>query len=284
MLKIANPAESPDVIDFQTRALLHVASRDPGLPVPRVRTTTAEEPFRIVEGPDGRRHVVRMLTFLPGRVFAEVPHASRPLRDLGATVARLGHALRGFFHPAADHELLWDMKQAAKLREHVRHIEDARRRSLADGFLEDFESRLLPVLPGLRAQVIHNDVSCHNTLVDPNEDRIAGVIDFGDLVHAPLVCDVAVTVSEVILGAPDPVAAALEVVAGYDDVEPLREEERTLLFELVAVRLAMAVAISAWRVERHPENRDYITGDDGPVGVALERLAGLEDGMRRGLG
>jgi Ser/Thr protein kinase RdoA (MazF antagonist) len=224
-----------------------------------------------------------MLTFLRGRVLAELPHASRPLRDLGATVARLGHALRDFFHPAADHELLWDMKQAAQLREHVRHIEDTRRRSLADGFLEHFESRLLPVLPGLRAQVIHNDVSLQNTLVDPNEDRIAGVIDFGDLVHAPLVCDVAVTVSEVILGASDPVAAALEVVAGYNDVEPLREEERTLLFELVTARLAMVVVISAWRVERHPENRDYISGDDGLVWVAFERLAGLGDGMRRDL-
>ena len=33
---------------------------------------------------------------------------------------------------------------------------------------------------------------------------------------------------------------------------------------------------------RRPENREYITGDDGPVWAALERLAGLEDSMRRG--
>ena len=53
--------------------------------------------------------------------------------------------------------------------------------------------------------MIHNDVTCDNTLIVPGADGIA-IIDFGDLVHAPLISDVAVTVSEVILAAPDPIA------------------------------------------------------------------------------
>ena len=34
VLKVSNPAESRPVIDFQTRALLHIAQVDPELPVP----------------------------------------------------------------------------------------------------------------------------------------------------------------------------------------------------------------------------------------------------------
>lgn len=38
VLKLANPAEDPAVLDFQNRALQHVAERDPGLCVPRLQT------------------------------------------------------------------------------------------------------------------------------------------------------------------------------------------------------------------------------------------------------
>ncbi len=279
VLKIANPAEDPAVLDFQTRALQHLASCDPSLPVPRVVTTSTGESAGNVDGLDGRRHVVRLLTFLPGTTLGTLPHASRPLRDLGATLARLGHALRGFFHPAAGHELLWDLKHAARLRERVAHIEDGERRALVDRTLEVFETQVLPALPRLRAQVIHNDVTCDNTLIVPGADGIA-IIDFGDLVHAPLISDVAVTVSEVILAAPDPIAAALEVVAGYQDVEPLRGEELALLFDLVATRLAVSRAISAWRVQQHPENRDYIVGDDRLAWRMLERFGASQQEMR----
>ena len=36
VLKIANPAEQPEVLAFQTAALRHVEKTAPGLPVPRV--------------------------------------------------------------------------------------------------------------------------------------------------------------------------------------------------------------------------------------------------------
>ena len=36
LLKISHPNEDPAVVDLQTRALLHVAARDPDLPVPHV--------------------------------------------------------------------------------------------------------------------------------------------------------------------------------------------------------------------------------------------------------
>ncbi len=279
VLKFANPAEDPAVIDFQNRALRYVAERDPGLPVPRLIPTLAGESSAIVDAPDGRRHLARLLSFLPGRTLADVPLSPALLRSVGTTLARLGHALRGFFHPAAGHELLWDLSHAARLREHVGQIQDVPRRRLADRCLERFETRVRPALPGLRAQVIHNDMSCHNTLVDAEAGCVAGIIDFGDLVHAPLVNDLAVTVTEVMLAAPDPVGAAAAVTSAFDRSEPLRDEERSLLFDLVAARLAMGVIISAWRVGQHPENREYIEGDDEALWRVIERLDELEPAL-----
>ena len=55
-----------------------------------------------------------------------------------------------------------------------------------------------------------------NTLVDGN--RVAGVVDFGDLIHAPLICDLAVPIAELTREHPHPIAAAAEITAGYHAV------------------------------------------------------------------
>jgi Ser/Thr protein kinase RdoA (MazF antagonist) len=95
-----------------------------------------------------------------------------------------------------------------------------------------------------------------NTIVEG--DCVVGVIDFGDLIYAPLVCDLAVPISELIVGVDDPFGVAMEIAAGYCAVEPLTAEEIAVIFDLVATRTAMTIAIAAWRVGDHPENHAYI--------------------------
>jgi len=256
VLKIANPAEDPAVLDFQTQALLHIARVNPELPVPHLMNTAEGASSGIVEDADGRRFITRLLSYLPGGLLDEARPSRALLRDVGASAAKLGQALRGYFHPAARHDLLWDLTQAPSLRERTRYIEDPDTRGRVEGVLDRLAEQVLPALEGMRAQVIHNDVSCNNTLVDG--DRVVGVIDFGDLIHAPLVCDLAVPISELIVGVDDPFDVAMEIAAGYCAVEPLTAEEIAVVFDLVTARTAMAIAIAAWRVGDHPENYDYI--------------------------
>jgi len=284
VLKLANPAEDPATLDFQIRALLHLERTTPDLPVPRVFAARSGAFCAELRAPDERRHGVRLFSFLAGKPLAESPRDAGICADLGAFLARLGQGLRGFFHPAARGDLLWDLSQAARMRERLGHLEDADTHGLARRWLEHFEQRVAPRLPGLRAQVIHNDASGSNVLVDPRGERVVGLIDFGDLVHAPLLQEVAVAVSEVMLFAPDPVAAAAELVAGYEAVEPLRDEERSLLVDLVATRLAVAIAIAAWRGARFPENYAYIAGDAQALKAALARVDANEAALRAALG
>lgn len=109
VLKIANADEDPDVVDLQVQALLHVEKVDPNVPVPRVVRPKAEQPSTRVEGPRGAQHIARVLTYLPGTDLGKMPLTPELLRNLGSAVAQLDKALRGFCHPAARHELLWDL-------------------------------------------------------------------------------------------------------------------------------------------------------------------------------
>ena len=256
VLKIANPAESPTLLEMQTQALLHIAQVDPGVGIPRVKATPGGRLFHDFDGPDGRRFTIRLLSYLPGQLLGDATLHPALLRDVGTITARLARALRGFFHPAARHELIWDLTQASALRTKTHYIEEPGRRHLIEEVFDQFDTQVLPKLKLLRAQVIHNDVSGLNTLVEGN--RVTGVIDFGDLIHAPLVCDLAVPVAELTRDHPDPITAAAEITAGYHAVTPLEDDELRLIYDITYTRCAMEVVIANWRARNHPENFDYI--------------------------
>ena len=282
VLKIANPAEDPAILDMQTQALLHIARVDPELAIPRVKTTPDGALFHQIDGSDGRRFIARVLSFLPGQLLDHASPHPALARDVGTTTARLGRALRGFFHPAARHELLWDLTQAPELRTRTHHIGEPGQRRIVEKVLDHFEAEVLPKLRKLRAQIIHNDISCLNTLVDG--DRVTGVIDFGDLIHAPLIADIAVPICELIVQSTDPIATAAEITAGYHAVTALDDDELGLVFDLVSTRCAMYVAIGNWRVGDHPENRDYIISGVQEYATLLEEMQGWEsDRMYAGL-
>jgi len=249
VLKFANSDEDPGVLDMQHQALAHVEDRDPELPVPRVIRTKDGALSDIVDDADGKAHIVRVLSYMPGTDIKNVELTPKVLRALGATTARLGKALRSFFHPSADHVLLWDLKRLPEMRHNTSAIEDAGQRAKIEDVVDDFTANILPRLKNLRWQIIHNDVNSSNILVtDDDPEKIAGIIDYGDMVHAPLIFDVAIAAASVADHTDDPIAAICDVARGFDDVVPLEAEEVDLIYDLTVARTALEILISSWRL------------------------------------
>jgi 4-aminobutyrate aminotransferase-like enzyme/Ser/Thr protein kinase RdoA (MazF antagonist) len=263
LFKISNPADGSSIVDMQTAALHHIERVDPGLPVMRALAGAAGEPWVDFPGPDGRACLARLFTFLPGRVMPTSALTTQAIWSFGQMTARLGRALRGFFHPAADYEILWDITQALKVRPLLTHLSDGVRKAQVERVLDRFEVRVAPVLPGLRAQVIHGDMSLDNVLFG-DDLRVSGIVDFGDMTHAALVCDLAVAVADVLHGRDDAIEAADAMIGGYVSVTPLEDEEAGLLADLVSARLATEVAVTAWRSGLYPGNAAYsVSGEPG---------------------
>jgi len=283
VLKIHNPADGAEVVDMQTRAMIHIAQTDPELPVQRIQPTIDGEPSAEVEGPGEQTYIVRLLSYLEGRASVEPSELSLPaLYDYGVVAARMGRALRGFFHPAADHVILWDIKHAAELRPRVPDIPDPERRGRAERTLDRFAELILPQIPSLRAQVLHDDLTLDNVLLD-RAGRVTGILDFGDMAHTALVCDLAVVLGSLLREREGFFEAAGAAIRGYTSVIPFEPQEAGLLAELVAARAAATLAISAWRVAKYPENSAYITGwDAGSDGIlkVIDEL-GIEEVGRR---
>lgn len=264
MLKVSHPAETPMVADFQTQALLHIAATDPGLSVQRIVPTLEGKPSFIGTPSDGLPRVVRLFTYLPGMPMPDAPRTTAQRQNLARMLARLGNALRGFEHPAGALHLPWDIQRADSVQGLLVHIADAERRAMAQRALDNFTLHARPVLPTLRRQAIHNDLNIYNVLVDAQDtDRIAAIIDFGDMVHAPLIDDLAVAAAyqmgnATVNASDDPLAEVIPFVAAYHAVSPLLPAEIDVLFTLMTARLVMVVAISGWRAARYPENAAYL--------------------------
>jgi len=274
MLKVSHPAESALVADFQTQALRHLAATDPGLPVQRIVPTLAGTPSFVADPGDGLPRVVRLFSYLPGLPMPDAPRSTAQRVNLARTLARLDRALQGFDHPAGALDLPWDVQRADSVCGLLVHIADPSRRALAEHALARFERLAKPVLPTLRTQPIHNDFNIYNVLVDPADtDRIAGVLDFGDMVRAPLIDDLAVAASYQLGADGDPLDHIVPFVAAYHAVLPLQPVEVDLLYTLMTARLTMVVAISGWRAARYPENAAYVLRNN-PLSWA--RLVGCE--------
>lgn len=276
VLKVSNPAEPALVTNLQTRALLHIAAVDPDLPVQRVVPNRNGSHEETIPGPGGQGMILRLFTYLPGLPLHKAARSAVQRRALGTALARLGLALRGLFHPAAGHELLWDIKHAARMRGLLPHIEEPARRALVERILDNFDRHVAPVLPKLRAQIVHADFNPHNVLVaEDDHARVAGILDLGDMVHTPLINDLAIAASYQLAQLGDPLSEAGDLIAAYHAVTPLEEIEVDLLYDLIGARLATTAAITSWRAARYPENRDYILRNAPRAWAGLQAFAAL---------
>jgi hydroxylysine kinase len=259
MFKLSHPDEDPLVADFQTQALLHIARTDPGLPVQRLLPDLHGAASVQIKDAEGRTRVARLFSYLEGRPMPQAPRSAAQRSSVARMLARLDRALAGLSHPAGARELPWDIQRAERVRPLLVHVADPARRALAEAALDRFEQRAKPQLTALRRQPIHNDFNLYNLLVDPDEPaRVTGILDFGDMVHAPLVDDLAVAASYHIDEQGDALATIARFAADYHAVSPLTDAETFVLLDLVRARLAMVVAISGWRAARQPDNAAYL--------------------------
>lgn len=289
-ISVITPQEAERVCvsgaSFQVAVLFHLAAAAPGLPVQRVIPALDGRPEVPVAG-DGRRRLVRMTSWLDGELLSRADSSAALRRDIGATLARLSVALRGFSHPGALRTHRWDLQHLDRLRGPLADLpgdgvlpevaarldagllsRDSGVRAWLEDYLDHFESALRPRLADVPVQVIHTDFHGENLLCDGA--RITGILDFGDALTGPVAMDVAVAACYQLGSSPgrqgsdgrdvpgSVLGPALDVIAGYHGVDPLDSADLELVAGLLVGRLAARIILSQWHAMRAPSNRGYL--------------------------
>jgi 4-aminobutyrate aminotransferase-like enzyme/Ser/Thr protein kinase RdoA (MazF antagonist) len=270
VLKVLDVVSDPGSAECLVAVLDHLTEQDPTLPVPRLIPTLRGEAIgRFTR--ERMEYAVCMVSFLPGRLLTGSAPTPELLQGVGSTLARLDLALRGFFHPSLSRRLAWDVRNLPELAACARYIESTALREAIAAVTEALRA-CLPRLRGLRSQAIHGDCHAANLVVDESGRSIRGILDFGDMIHAPLIFEPAVAMSELLTEAVAPLPAAAAVLQGYARNVPLQADEVELLYDIVAARHAATVLVHAWRRRHDAEGARVVDAASANAERSLHHL------------
>lgn len=279
VLKITNDREPPPALDLQVQTLRHLARHADDIPVPRVHPALDGAALLTVTSPRQRtHHMIWMVTFLSGSLLSSIDqHPPEILTTLGSFLGKLDRTLSRFSHAAMHRFMPWDLKQTGLLQANIDFIEDADRRKLAAHSMDRFSKVVLPQGSALRSSVIHNDANDNNILITSEDRRfeVAGLIDFGDMVHTYTICELAIAIAYVIMGKSNALETAGYVLNGYHHAYPVTQAETDLLFDLICTRLCMSVCMSARERRKDPDN-EYLAVSELPAWTALDILSNID--------
>lgn len=258
VLKIFAPGTPMAEAEMLCAVLGHLERCAPELPVPRLaRSVDGADVVRLPPA-QGRERLAVLYSFLPGRPLMDAARSIGQARACGGLLARLGLALHDFAHPAMHRALIWDLRRLPDLLPIAAQLREVPFAGFVLPFLERFTCEVLPALDRLPRQFVHNDLNARNVIVaSDNQDRIAGIIDFGDAVHTARICDVAVGVIGQ-LAAPHSADAMMQAfVESYHQQAPLSDQERALLPWLVAGRVVQNITMIAHYREGSEESGHF---------------------------
>lgn len=255
VLKIANAAEDASTTERQVAVLNHLEISGCPVSTPRVVRSNDGASLETVEF-DEVQYRCRLVTFLDGAVQSSRPDTEAFAVSLGEATAHLLGALADFHSDVADQPLLWDLQHASQLRPLLDHILDDALRNACRDVLDDFDEFAQPILATLPRQAIHGDLNSDNVLAGEC-DQVAGVIDFGDMVRAPRVCELAITAAYQRGSRQDPLQFVCAYLRGFARHQSLTPTEAELIFDLVRARLTASISILHWRQAERGADDEY---------------------------
>lgn len=219
------------------------------------------EPIQFTDGSfvkileiDGNETICRMLSFLDGEFLGDIKHTKSLFQSFGIFLAQMDINLKNFNnYTIMARQWGWNIQYLNLNKKYINDIPNAKDRNTIKYFFKQFEENIIPLLPDLRKQIIHNDVNEWNVLV--KNGKVSGIIDFGDLAYSPLINELAVAITYACYNKENPLECASIILKSYHSKLPLEEKEIKVIYYLIAARLLISVCNSAHSRKINPDNK-----------------------------
>jgi 4-aminobutyrate aminotransferase-like enzyme/Ser/Thr protein kinase RdoA (MazF antagonist) len=260
VLKLINPAEENIFVEAQNDVLVYLAGKVSLCP--RIVTDRHGHYLSILKTGEGMEYRARMLTWFDGEAFGSMKlHPGGLLGDIGKKLGSIDSALAGYDHPGFKREFIWDLSAFERIvATHRSLVSDSAAGSFIDKTMEEYHNVVKPKSAGLRRSVIHNDANDYNIIISPGDGRegkqpgMAGLIDFGDMVHSYTVANAAVAMAYIMLGKKEPLRDAATFLSAYHKSFALTESEVEVIFTMARMRLVLSVCIGALQQGERPSD------------------------------
>ncbi|XP_055609728.1 hydroxylysine kinase [Uranotaenia lowii] len=263
VLKIANSLDSQDesFFDGQTQIMLHLNSRKIRCPVPKQNIFAK---YHSLETLGEGKHIVRLLEFVPGKVFHGVPHPDRLFYEAGMYIARIDAALKSITcEHVRNRQSIWMLDNFMQLKNFVYVIKDEQHKDIIEQVMQAYEKRVLPNLDQFEKGLIYGDFNEHNIIVSRKEDNskeyeINGIIDFGDVCYSRFVFELAIAMTYMMLESGDLDTGGL-VMAGYEMLRMIPDHEKQILRIAISARLCQSLVMGLYTSSLDTDNQYILT-------------------------
>ena len=171
--------------------------------------------------------------------------------------------LKDFQHPAIDERVMeiWDMQHFTNIKDYIPHIQDEKKREIADTVMAMFEANVLPAMQSWKKGVIHGDANGLNIILEKVGEghKIVGLIDFGDCVRSYYLFELGITLAYAMIEKENPVEFVAPMLRGYLDAFPLCKDELGCLYYAVLARLCQSAVMGEYQFTLEPWNTYLLT-------------------------
>jgi ethanolamine-phosphate phospho-lyase len=212
----------------------------------------------------------RVMPFIEGENLNATNASDAILIQIASQAALMLQALQTIKSPIIKaHEHDWNLRDALQVAPKATFIKPLADKKIVDHFFAHFKNDIAPLFASLRQSVLHSDLNEANIILQNNQ--LKGFIDFGDISYAPVVCELAILLTYIMLLFPEQeFTKAAIIVKQFTKHFALTQEELQILPALIATRLCVSVCKSAEAKAKNIDT-DYILISEQPAWNLLRK-------------
>jgi len=187
VLKVSNPEESIHLLNLQDFILkkLNKRSNIKNFIPKKIHTR-----IKIYKDELDRKCNVRVLNFIKGKMYAEVNHNKKLEISLGTLLGHLSKELQNLNNPYAFRKFEWDPSNISWIEKEINCFKGIKKKIISNNLYE-YNYFIKKNLKNLRFSLTHGDANNYNLVVKNN--LVSGLLDYGDMIYAPTINDLAVS-------------------------------------------------------------------------------------------
>jgi len=265
VIKISNTSESLSLLKLQDFVLKNLIKRNS---IKNFIPKKIHSSIKVYQDQLKRNCYVRILGFIEGKMYALVNHNKKLEHSLGSLLGNLSKELQNLNHPYAFRKFEWDPSNISWIIKQ-NNLFKGNKKKIINTNLYEYNFFINKNLNNLRFSLIHGDANNYNLVV--KNDLVSGLLDYGDMLYAPTINDLAVSLSYALMKKEDLYSTLKNIVISYHKIFPISFDEIFSLMSLVKARLTITVVMAKKQSKKFPDNK-YLSISENAAWDLLYKL------------
>ncbi len=261
VVKISNPKESIAQLEYQDLLINHLRQ---SIQLRNIYPEIFHKKILFYKDRNERGCAVRILTYIEGDMYAKSKNSDDTEKSLGKLLALQSNQLQSFIKNQAIRSFEWDPSDIRWTKKFINLFKGANK-NIIKNTIDEHEKFVFKNIKNLKHAVTHGDPNDYNIVV--KKEKIIGFIDFGDSIYAPVINDLAISLSYALMGNNNLYKSLQNIVGTYNEFYKLSDQDIYSLLALIKSRLVITLVMAAKQRKKYPDNKYLSISENNAWGL-----------------